>query len=128
MRCSLRLEDQQAQEEFTDYLRHQTQQRTKIFNPSLGVACFLSILGVYQSKSEDAKRIFVQNLILLGPGVIFSSIPLCLSYKRLVWAELILPTHLIMLTLMLYLIDSGYFFDEVTEAMRQWQVILYSIF
>lgn len=43
------------------------------------------------------------------------------------WAELISHLHLIMMFLMILLVNSGYFFDEVTVDMRQYQVVFVNI-
>lgn len=43
------------------------------------------------------------------------------------WAELISHLHLIMVFLMILLVNSGYFFDEVTVDMRQYQVVFVNI-
>lgn len=66
-------------------------------------------------------------MLCLGPGVIVSSIALCLSYKKLMWAELISHLQLIMMFLMILLVNSGYFFDEVSVDMRQYQVVFVNI-
>ena len=44
------------------------------------------------------------------------------------WAELISHMQLIMMFLMILLVNSGYFFDEVTVDMRQYQVVIVNIF
>ena len=43
------------------------------------------------------------------------------------WAELISHLQLIMMFLMILLVNSGYFFDEVTVDMRQYQVVFVNI-
>ena len=59
-------------------------------------------------------------MLCLGPGTIVSSIALCLSYKRLMWAELISHSQFIMMYLMIFLVNAGYIVDEVTVDMRQY--------
>lgn len=91
---------------------------------------FVIVNFTFSFKEEsniETKNMFHQMTLMWGPSLLLTVMTLALSYKKLVFAELILPMEIISMGITLIFINMTDIIEEKNSQFRQYNMLIFSI-
>ena len=91
---------------------------------------FVIVNFTFSFKEEsniETKNMYYQMTLMWGPSLLLTVMTLALSYKKLVFAELILPIEIISMGITLIFINMTDIIEEKNYQFRQYNMLIFSI-
>jgi len=110
------------QAEFTQYVRMSTRKVSTVVLVLVLIICVFMAFQSKMAKEERDRQIMFQTTLTVGPPVLLSGLALLISYKKIVFVELVAPLMLSGYYLMVLLINTTELTENVNNLSRQYQM------